>query len=306
MTGETTLAWRAPASLAGERLDKVVSLAGEAQGRAIARKLARALVETGKVTLDGRPVRASSHRVRGGELVRVRVRGPLPAPAVLPPLRVLYRDGTVAAVDKPAGLPAEPTRDPRRPSALGLARDALGLDADGYLGLPHRLDRDTSGVLLLALDPGTLAALGRSLEERQGQKLYVALVHGSWDEAVTRIESHLAPVGERGGTEVMGSVRSGGKRAVTLVRVLERGPRHTLVECTLETGRTHQLRVHLSEAGHPIAGDELYGAPRGEHAELGRHLLHARRVELPHPAREGASLVVESPVPDAFRALLEG
>jgi 23S rRNA pseudouridine1911/1915/1917 synthase len=102
----------------------------------------------------------------------------------------------------------------------------------------------------------------------------------------------------------MGSVRSGGKKAITVFRALERGPARTLVECSLETGRTHQIRVQLADAGHPIVGDELYGAPRGEHAKTGRHLLHARQVEIPHPARPGEVLRVESPVPDAFAAAL--
>jgi 23S rRNA pseudouridine1911/1915/1917 synthase len=296
-----SLAWRAPGSLEGERLDKVVSLAARANEREIPRKLARSLIETGAVTLDGRPVRASSHRVRGGELVRVKLRGDLSKAAPPPVLRVLYRDEAVAAVEKPAGLPSEPTRDPRRPSALALARSALGLGETAFLGLPHRLDRDTSGLLLLALTPEALAALGRTFEERAGEKLYVAVVHGRVERDEGRLESFLAPVGKRGGKERMGSVRSGGKKAITLFRVVERGASRTLVECALETGRTHQIRVQLSEAGHPIVGDELYGAPQGS---ASRHLLHARLIEVPHPARPGEVLRVESPAPADFEAAL--
>jgi 23S rRNA pseudouridine1911/1915/1917 synthase len=309
------LSFSAPRELAGERLDKVVSLAGKAGSRPIPRRLARTLIEGGSVTLDGRSVRSSSHRVKGGEVVRVRLRESerdrelreaKPGAPQAPrgdrlELRILHREDALVAVDKPAGIPSEPTLDPGRPNVLALARRALALPEEAFLGLPHRLDRDTSGVLLLACTSDALAALGRSLEQRAGRKLYVAVVHGRVAQDEGRIESFLATVGRRKGVDVMGSVRSGGRKAISTYRVLERARDRTLVECALETGRTHQLRVHLSELGHPIIGDELYGAPSNEHAQLGRHLLHARLVELPHPSRAGELLRVDSPVPEEFR-----
>jgi 23S rRNA pseudouridine1911/1915/1917 synthase len=296
-TSRSSLSWRAPRELAGERLDRVVALAADAASFGITRKLARSLVENGAVTLDGRAVRASSHRVRGGELVRVSVAGVSPAKPALatPPLRVLYEDGDLLAVDKPAGLPSEPTVDRSRPSVLGILRETKGQG----LGLPHRLDRDTSGVLLLAKKPAVLAALGEAMREHAGKKVYVALVHGRYAKDEDRLESFLAASGKRRGMAVWGSVRSGGKKTITLVSVLARGEKASLLECSLLTGRTHQIRVHLSEAGHPILGDELYGAPPGEHARLGRHMLHARLLELEHPVRGGV-VRVESPVPAGF------
>jgi 23S rRNA pseudouridine1911/1915/1917 synthase len=200
-------------------------------------------------------------------------------------IRVLHEDTVLLAADKPAGVPSEPTRDPRRESVLGVF-------ADRVVGLPHRLDLDTSGVLLMAKTKEALAALNASFEKHEGRKLYEALVHGSF-EGEKRIESFLKAVK---GEERFASVRSGGKKAITLVRALEPRGKKTRVECELLTGRTHQIRVHLSEAGHPIVGDELYGAPPGEHAKVGRFLLHAKSLTVVHPATK-ERLTIESPVP---------
>ncbi len=270
---------RVAPELRGERLDKVV---GQAAG--IGRQKARELVEHGKVTLDGKPVRLSSHRVQGGEVLRVAYRVEEKAP---PKVRILHEDAALLVVEKPAGLPSEPTRDPRRPSVLGAFERAVGL--------PHRLDLDTSGVLVLAKTQEALAALNAAFESRRARKVYEALVHGALEGERT-IESFLAPAGSRAGKERFGSVRSGGKKAITLVRLLRAEGERTRVECEPQTGRTHQIRVHLAEAGHPIVGDELYGAPAGEHDRLGRFLLHARVLEVEHPLT-GESVRFESPVP---------
>jgi 23S rRNA pseudouridine1911/1915/1917 synthase len=214
---------------------------------------------------------------------------------------ILYRGEGFLVVDKPAGLPTEPTRDPTRPNVLSVLRGSGEVPGDAGLGVPHRLDRDTSGALVVSIRADLLPVLNESLKARLWRKSYVAVVHGIVERDEFRIESFLAPVGRRAGIERHGSVRSGGKKAITIVRVRERHARTTLVECLLETGRTHQIRVHLSEAGHPLIGDEFYGAPAGEQARVGRHLLHAFRLELPNPASPEESIVVESPMPAPFR-----
>jgi 23S rRNA pseudouridine1911/1915/1917 synthase len=270
---------RVAPELRGERLDKVVS---HAVG--VGRQKARELVEHGKVTLDGKAVRLSSHRVRGGEVLRVAFQSEEKA---APAVRVLHEDAALLVVEKPAGLPSEPTRDPRRPSVLGSFERAVGL--------PHRLDLDTSGVLVLAKTKEALAALNVAFESRAAHKVYEALVHGPF-EGERMIESFLAPAGERAGKERFASVHSGGKKAITLVRALRAEGEQARVACEPQTGRTHQIRVHLAEAGHPIVGDELYGAPRGEHARLGRFLLHARVLEVEHPLT-GERVRFESAVP---------
>lgn len=201
---------------------------------------------------------------------------------------ILHDDPSLLVVAKPPGVPTEPTRDPARPSVISLVKHALRLPTEAFLQVPHRLDRDTSGVLLLARDPITLAALNEAFASRTVTKTYLALVHGSPHEDSGTWSSFLAPVERSARHTRWGSVRSGGKKAITEYRVLRRDAHHTLVECRPRTGRTHQLRVQLSEAGHPIVGDELYGAPRGEHGRFGRFLLHAWRLALPpwpdHPA----------------------
>jgi 23S rRNA pseudouridine1911/1915/1917 synthase len=202
-------------------------------------------------------------------------------------VKILYEDGDLIVVSKPAGMPSEPTRDKARPSVLGSLERAVGL--------PHRLDLDTSGVLVLAKNKAALAKLNSSFESKECRKIYEGLVHGVLSEE-KRLESFLASGGFRSGKEFFHSVRSGGKKAITLVRPLGTEDGKTRVECELLTGRTHQIRVHLSEAGHPIVGDELYGAPSGEHRRVGRFLLHARVLEVPHPLT-GELARFEAPTP---------
>lgn len=198
-----------------------------------------------------------------------------------PAVSVLHRGAGLLVVDKPAGIPSTPTRDPARPSIVSTVRAMLGLAPGDVLEAPHRLDRDTSGVLALALDRATLAALGEAFATRRVQKIYLARVHGIPREDAGMWSSFLADVARSGGRARWGSVRAGGKKAITEYRVVGRRGDEAIVECRPQTGRTHQLRVHLAEAGHPIVGDELYGAPRGEHARVGRVLLHAWQLVLP-------------------------
>ena len=297
------LSFRVSPELEGERLDRVVAAAPFAREEGVSRKTARSLIERGAVTVSGKRVLASSRRVQGGELVRVSLpAAQKPRAPQVASVRILFQDDVVLAIDKPAGIPSVPTRDPARPSALSLAKARLKSET-AFLEAPHRLDRDTSGVLLLAKDARSLAALSESFREGRAKKTYVALVHGTVEKDSFRVESFLAPAKHaRGEDERWHSVRAGGKKAITAFRVLARGEDRTLVECLPETGRTHQIRVHLGDAGHPIVGDELYGAPGGEHAREGRHFLHARLLEIPHPSREGETLTIESSLPEGFSA----
>lgn len=213
---------------------------------------------------------------------RPRPRTDPPRPHAAPPtVPILHQGASLLVVAKPPGVPTEPTRDPERPSVASLVRAALGLPIDACLQVPHRLDLDTSGVLLLARDPATLAALGQAFATRAIEKTYLAVVHGRPQDDAGTWSSFLAPVERSARATRWGSVRAGGKKAITDFRVLRRDDDRSLVECRPRTGRTHQLRVHLAEAGHPIVGDERYGAPRGEHARVGRFLLHAWRLVLP-------------------------
>lgn len=223
------------------------------------------------------------------------VRPPRARAGAPPSVPVLHERPSLLVVAKPPGVPTEPTRDPARPSVVSLVRAALGLPAEAFLQVPHRLDLDTSGVLLLARDRAMLAALGEAFRSRAIEKTYLAVVHGSPREDAGTWSSYLAPVKESARTTRWGSVRAGGKPAVTDYRVLRRDADRSLVECRPRTGRTHQLRVHLAEAGHPIVGDELYGAPRGEHARVGRFLLHAWRLSVPPLAGQAGGSFEHAP-----------
>jgi RluA family pseudouridine synthase len=225
-----------------------------------------------------------------------RLAPPRPDPAP-PSVAILHTGASLVVVAKPPGLPTEPTRDPGRPSVVSQVRAALGLPADAFLQVPHRLDLDTSGVLLVARNPAALAALGHAFAARTVEKTYLAVVHGRLADDAGTWSSFLAPVERSARSTRWGSVRAGGKKAITAYRVLRRDHDRSLVECRPRTGRTHQLRVHLAEAGHPIVGDERYGAPRGEHARVGRFLLHAWRLHLPPIADEPGGTFEAPPAP---------
>jgi 23S rRNA pseudouridine1911/1915/1917 synthase len=212
-----------------------------------------------------------------------------------PAIAILHERPSLLVVAKPPGVPTEPTRDPARPSVVSLLRAALGLPADAFLQVPHRLDLDTSGVLLVARDRATLAALGEAFASRAIDKTYLAVVHGRPEPREGTWSSFLGSVERSARATRFGSVRAGGKKAITDFRVLRDDGERSLVECRPRTGRTHQLRVQLSEAGHPIVGDELYGAPRGEHARVGRFLLHAWRLVLPAVAGEPGGTFEQAP-----------
>ncbi len=215
------------------------------------------------------------------------------------PVEVLHRDAGLVVVAKPAGLVTEPTRDPARPSVVSVLRAQLARPNDAMVQVPHRLDRDTSGVLLVALQPSVLRSLNEAFARRSVRKVYLAVVHGTLAQDEGVWESFLAAGPRQRGRARWASVRAGGGKAITRFFVRARASDRTVVECHPETGRTHQLRVHLSEAGHPIVGDEFYGAPVGDHAHHGRHLLHAWRLSI--PGADEAMRTFEAPAPPAFR-----
>lgn len=208
-------------------------------------------------------------------------------------MRRLYADAHLIVVDKPSGLAVHRGWASDGVTAMTLARDAAGR----WVYPVHRLDRGTSGALVFALDPETAARMQALFSAGAVDKRYLALVHGSPAHDDGTWESFLAPVERSARSTRWGSVRAGGKKAITEYRVLRRDGERSLVECRPRTGRTHQLRVHLSEAGHPIVGDERYGAPRGEHERVGRFMLHAWRLTL--PSLEGEAAASFEVAPDA-------
>ncbi len=297
-----------PATARGRRLDQY--LADAAPG--LSRSQVKALVDQGLARVDGAPARGS-RRLKGGEAVHLVV--PPPAPAVPLaenlPLTVLYEDRDLLVLDKAPGMvvhPAPGNRDGTLVNALLFhVKDLAGVGGQLRPGLVHRLDKDTSGCLVVAKNDVALRALQAAFKSRDVEKRYVALVQGQPEAQGTfRTFYGRHPVHRQRFT---GKLRAG-KLAVTHYRVLERLGPVAFVEATLETGRTHQIRVHFAEAGFPLLGDAVYGGSRRAErkvkdvaAALGRQALHAAELAFPHP-RTGRRVSVAAPLPADFAAAL--
>jgi 23S rRNA pseudouridine1911/1915/1917 synthase len=274
----------------------------------ISRAHAQRLISDGRALVDGRRARASD-RLRGGELLRVELSAP-PDESLVPeeiPLRIAYEDDQMLIVDKPAGLVVHPSaghatgtlvhalvgRALRRGEPLG------SIAGVGRPGIVHRLDRDTSGLLLVAKTDAAQSALMQQFASHAIEKEYVALVHGQAPAPRGRIE---APVGRDPRDRQRMAVVAGGREAVTEYEVLDSRGEHTLLVLRPRTGRTHQLRAHLAYLRLPIAGDRRYGGGQGP-GGLGRQFLHADRLRLARPG-DGRTLRAWSELPADLAASL--
>jgi 23S rRNA pseudouridine1911/1915/1917 synthase len=291
---------------AGRRLDEVTAAAA-----GVSRARAARWAEEGRLLVDDRP-RPKAHRLRGGE--RLAWRPPPPPPAGGPaaedlPLAVRYEDDRLLVVAKPAGLVVHP--GPGHPTGtlvnalLGRAGTALAVGgAADRPGIVHRLDKDTSGLLLVAKDDAAHLALSRDLAARRVERRYLALVQGRLPAATGTIDR---PVGRHPrDRKRMAALAEGGRAAVTHWRVLETLPAVQLIEATLETGRTHQVRVHLAAARRPLVGDRTYGADPTLAARLGagRPFLHAWRLGFRHPT-DGHRVELTEPLPPDLQRVLD-
>jgi len=286
-----TLRLLVPEEAAGERLDRFLGALPELGSRAAAE---RALA-TGAVLLDGRG-RPKSHRLEGGEELTVEVSDG--AKSALEPeelsLVIAYEDEHLLVVDKPAGLVVHPAPGHATGTLVHglLAHDAAGGEEADRPGIVHRLDRDTSGLLVVARSPEAHRRLEKLVREHALEREYLALVCGRPRSRTGRIE---APLGRDRKDRTKQSLDSATPRdAVTHFEIVEELPRHTLLRVRLETGRTHQIRVHLAEIGLPVAGDPTYG--RAGEVGLERQFLHAARLAFAHPFT-GEQVECESPLP---------
>ena len=277
-----------PADAAGERLD--VFLADHAGSRSAAQRL----IDGGHVAVDGEP-RPKRHRLAGGErlVVEAPEEGPeaaAPAPA---PFTIAWEDEHLLVVDKPAGVVVHPARGHRHGTLVqALAGKAAGGDDPERPGIVHRLDRDTSGLLVVARTDAAHAALKAQLARRELVREYLALVEGRPPARRGTID---APLGrDRGARTRISSDTDQPREAITHFEVERALPQDTLLRVRLETGRTHQIRAHLLAIGHPVAGDPEYGSP-GRHG-LPRQFLHATRLAFRHPVG-GETVDVGSPLP---------
>lgn len=260
---------------------------------------ARAWIGSGKVTVDGRLELDDASRVSSGAAVVLQMSAPRHRPPELQ-VRIVYRDAEVVVVDKPAGLSSVPFEPDERNTALDLTRAALRhLKTPSGLHVVHRLDRDTSGLLLFARTKRAERSLANQLRGHSMERTYLAVAHGQVSAA--RLESRL--VDDRG-DGLRGSSRGpGGRLSITHVRPLLHLPEATVCAVRLETGRTHQIRIHLAEGGHPVIGERVYirdFARRGGRViESPRLLLHAAALSLEHPTH-GGPLRFVAPVPTDF------
>ena len=253
------------------------------------------------MTVDG-AVRPKSHRLGAGAVVEVQL--PDGAPSLLPEpatVQLAYEDADLLVVDKPAGMTVHPGAGT---GAGTLAAQLLSLSATGgdpeRPGIVHRLDRDTSGLLVVARSEEAFAALQEAIRRREVERRYLALVRGRPQSRSGRID---APIGRDRRNATRRSLDTDEPRdAVTWFEVVELLPEHAFLDVRLETGRTHQIRVHLSAIELPVAGDVTYGV-RGD-LDLQRQFLHAHRLRFAHPVT-GAELDLESPLPGELRAALE-
>lgn len=283
--------------MAGLRLDQALARLVPEESRS---RIAR-LIEDGHVSVDGRPAATPRLKLKSGERVEMelapRISAGAPRPEAIE-LQVVHEDDDLIVIDKPAGLVVHPGSG----NWGGTMLNALLHRSPGSAELPrggivHRLDKDTSGLLVVARNEPAQLALVRQLQARSVKRTYLALARGR----VTAAGTVSAPVGRHPVQRTKMAVVEGGKAAVTHYRVKQRFAAHTLLECDLETGRTHQIRVHLASIGHAIEGDPVYGG-RGPRL-LDRQALHAWKLAFVHP-RSGAPVSFESPLPQDFRALL--
>jgi 23S rRNA pseudouridine1911/1915/1917 synthase len=278
------------------------------------------LIDDGALLLNDRPARPAA-RLKAGASLRLQVPAPIPA-SPQPEARalsVLYEDADLIVIDKPAGLIVHPGAGVKSGTLVNAllhhVRDLGGIGGELRPGIVHRLDKDTSGVLVVAKTEQALTRLQASFQARAVEKRYFALCHG----VPPRTFTFDTPFGRHpvDRTRMTGRLKAGSRpsrRAVTHGAVLETfGTEAASLEIRLETGRTHQIRVHLSEAGHPLLADETYGGARRDRravawvrsaaAALGRQALHARLLVFPHP-RTGETVRCEAPLPaDLTRAV---
>lgn len=297
-----TIKQTVPEELANLRVDKYLSEALPDYTRSFLQKI----VKEGGVLADGKPVKAS-YKVRSGECLEVRI-PEAKEPDILPeaiPLEILYEDQDLLVVNKPKGMVVHPSAGHYSGTLVNAlmyhCKDQLsGINGILRPGIVHRIDMDTTGSLVVCKNDMAHSAIAEQLKLHSITRKYRAIVHGILNEDEGMIN---APIGRHPiDRKKMAVNKKNGKTAVTHYRVLKRYRQFTYIECELETGRTHQIRVHMSSVGHPILGDTVYGPSKCPYRLQGQ-TLHAQTIGFLHP-RTGAYMEFQAPLPDYFEDLL--
>ena len=282
---------------AGERLDVLAAEAAD-----VTRSRAGALIREGQVRVNGQPQTKAGLKLRAGDRIEIVLPEATPARVEAQdiPIEVLYQDKDLAVVYKPSGMvvhPAAGNPDGTLVNALLQKLDHLsGVGGEIRPGIVHRIDKDTSGLLLVAKNDFAHLALSEQIRVHSVQRAYMAIAQGSMRADSGTVEG---PIGRHPTDRKKMAIVPNGRDAVTHWRVLERLRGATLLECVLTTGRTHQIRVHMASIGHPLLGDPLYGPRKSPCPVTGGQLLHAFRLGFAHP-RSGEQLLFEAPPEPRF------
>jgi len=283
----------------GERLD--VFLAARMDG--YSRSRLQALIRDGHVTLNGRPAKAKAS-LAAGDTIRVVIPEAVPSEAVAQdiPLAILYEDDDLLVLDKPHGMVVHPAAgNPDRTLVNALLHHCGALSTIGGVnrpGIVHRLDKDTSGCMVVARNDVTHRALSAQFSDRETSKIYLAVVERRPAQDQGRLESQLGRH-PRDRQRMAVVLPPAGRLAITEYRVLVPRADASLVECRILTGRTHQIRVHLREIGHPILGDPIYAHPARQSVPVPRLMLHARQLGFRHPG-SGKEMLFQADIPPEF------
>lgn len=299
---------------AGQRLDLFLTV----KNPSLTRSQIQRLIEEGLVKVNGKQAKAS-HKIRDAEVIEINIPEPEAIEALPEPIQldILYEDSEVVVINKPAGLVVHPAAGNYTGTLVNAllyhCKDLSGIGGKLRPGIVHRLDKDTTGVLIAAKSDKAHQSLTVQFKKHSVKRKYVALVHGVIKEDKGKIE---AEIGRHQTDRKKMSVKTRrGKTAVTHFKVLSRFDQFTLVELTLETGRTHQIRVHLSSINHPVVGDQVYGGKerisgvkevkvRKVTRELGRQALHAAILGFVHPGTM-KYMEFQAPVPEDFQKVLD-
>lgn len=290
---------------AGQRID--VYIAANVTG--LSRSMAKRLIDAGQVTVTAGNTCLSpkpSYEVRAGDVVDVRVPPPEPSAAVPEdiPVDVVYEDSSVVVVNKPRGLVVHPAPGNRSGTLVNAllyrCGDLASIGGVQRPGIVHRLDKDTSGLMVVAKNDRAYSGLVNQIKTRRAKRVYIAIVHGVIEADTGRID---APVGRHPvHRKRMAVIDRGGKEAVTHFEVVDRFDGFTVVRCTLETGRTHQIRVHMAYIGHPVVGDPVYSRRRHPF-EISGQALHSTHLEFDHP-ETGECMVFDADMPEDMQKIL--
>lgn len=286
----------------GKRIDVYIAEYKEELSRSRVQKL----IENGLVTVNGKAVK-SNYKLRKGDILEVEIPDPEPLEIEAEdiPLDIIYEDKDVVIVNKPQGMVVHPAPGHYSETLVNALMyhckdDLSGINGQMRPGIVHRIDKDTSGVLMIAKSDAAHNSLAQQLAVHSITRKYYAVVCGNIKEDSGTVDK---PIGRSPKDRKKMAVVQGGRRAVTHYRVLERfGGKYTLIEAQLETGRTHQIRVHMASLGHPLLGDTVYGSEK-QPFKLQGQVLHAKVLGFNHPS-DGRYVEFESPLPEYFEKLL--